>query len=315
MTPTGDDLDILLATAQEWLADGHRVAIATVIETWGSAPRRRGSHALVRDDGRFAGSVSGGCVEGDVILQAIELIGKGGARRLDYGVADDAAWSVGLPCGGSISVFVQSIDDARFPPALITRIRAARMAGETVTVTTDLANGHSREESGADADSGNFVFAYAPPLRMMIVGAVHVARHLAPMARTIGYAPLVVDPRASFAQSFQVGGVTVDERWSDEALNEWRPDAASAVITLTHDPKIDDPALVAALQSPAFYIAALGSRRTQAARLDRLAGRGFDAAALARINGPAGLPIGAANPPEIALSILAQATERLRHAG
>lgn len=313
MAPIGDDLDILLATAQEWLAKGHGVAVATVIETWGSAPRRRGSHAFIRDDGRFVGSVSGGCVEGDVILQAGELIENGGARRLDYGIADEAAWSVGLPCGGRISVFVQSLDDGHFPPALINRIRAVRAAGQAIAVATDLASGSSSEK--ADEGNDGFVFTYAPPLRMMIVGAVHVARHLAPMARMVGYAPLIVDPRAGFAHSFGIDGMTVDERWPDEAMAEWRPDKASVVVTLTHDPKIDDPALVAALRSPAFYIAALGSRRTQAARLERLAGQGFDASALARIHGPAGLAIGAVNPPEIALSILAQATERLRGDG
>jgi len=313
MNPIGDDLDILLATAQRWLDEGHGVAVATVIETWGSAPRRRGSHALIRDDGRFTGSVSGGCVEGDVIVHAGELLAEGGARRLDYGVADESAWAVGLPCGGRISVFVQSIDDDHFPPSLIRRIRAARAAGEAVTVTTDLAGGRSAEGERPGPEA--FVATYAPPLRMMIVGAVHVARSLAPMARTLGYAPLVVDPRAGFARSFGVDGMAVDERWPDEAMAEWRPDGASAIVTLTHDPKIDDPALVAALRSPAFYIASLGSRRTQAARLERLAAHGFDVAALARINGPAGLAIGAANPPEIALSILAQATERLRRDG
>lgn len=313
MALIGDDLDILLATAQGWLRDRHRLAIATVIETWGSAPRRRGSHVIIREDGRFTGSVSGGCVEGDVIIHAGELIASGGARRLDYGVSDESAWSVGLPCGGRISVFVQSVDDDHFPPALFDHIRATRAAGKAICVTTNLASGHSGE--GVEEGDGLFVSSYPPPLRMMIVGAVHVARHLAPMASTVGYAPLVVDPRASFAGSFGVEGVTVDERWPDEAMAEWRPDAATAIVTLTHDPKIDDPAIAAALNSPAFYIAALGSRRTQAARLERLSARGFGDDALARINGPAGLSIGAANPPEIALSILAQATERLRRGG
>ncbi|WP_211314380.1 XdhC family protein [Sphingomonas fennica] len=312
MNATGDDLDIMLATAANWLAAGHRVAIATVIETWGSAPRRRGSHAIIREDGRFAGSVSGGCVEGDVIVAAQELLATGGARRLDYGVADETAWAVGLACGGRISVLVQTIDAKHFPPELIARIRDARARGETVAVATGLDDGRSVEGEGRD---GDFVARYAPPLRLMIVGAVHIARALVPMARMIGYAPLLVDPRGSFAASFGVEGIVPDERWPDEAMAEWRPDAASAVVTLTHDPKIDDPALAAAMESPAFYIAALGSRRTHAARLERLAAQGFGEEALARIAGPAGLDIGAADPPEIALSILAQATARLRGRG
>ncbi|ARS25838.1 XdhC family protein [Sphingomonas sp. KC8] len=309
MAPYGDDLDHLLSTAQGWLHEGHRVAIATVIETWGSAPRRRGAHAIIRDDGQFVGSVSGGCVEGDVIVAARGLLVSGGCRRLDYGVADQAAWAVGLACGGRISVFVQSIDTDHFSPGLIDRIRGARAAGATVSVATDLATGCSGE---GDGGLELFVTRYAPPLRLMIVGAVHIARSMVPMARMLGYAPQLVDPRGSFAVAFGDVGIIVDERWPDEALADWRPDAASAVVTLTHDPKIDDPALAAALRSPAYYIAALGSRRTHAARLERLAAQGFDAAALARICGPAGLAIGAANPPEIALSILAQATERLR---
>ncbi|WP_380878316.1 XdhC/CoxI family protein [Sphingomonas sp. DBB INV C78] len=309
MNKTGDDLDQLLATAQDWLDGGHRVAIATVIETWGSAPRRRGSHAIIRDDGHFAGSVSGGCVEGDVIVTAQELLKAGGSKRIDYGVADEAAWQVGLACGGRISVFVQPVDADHYPPSLIGRIREERAAGRTVQVATDLESGRSAEGEGpADA----FQSSYPPPLRMMIVGAVHVARSLVPMARTLGYAPLVVDPRGAFAASFALDGIAVDERWSDEAFADWRPDAATAVVTLSHDPKIDDPALAAALRSPAFYIAALGSRRTHAARIERLGNMGFEAFDLARIHGPAGLSIGAANPPEIAVSILAQATEQLR---
>ncbi|SNS74413.1 xanthine dehydrogenase accessory factor [Sphingomonas laterariae] len=309
MAGTGDDLDMLLATAQGWLDAGHRVALATVIDTWGSAPRRKGAHAIIRDDGHFAGSVSGGCVEGDVIATAQQVIERGEARRLDYGVADETAWAVGLACGGRISILVQPIDEAYFPPALLADIRRARAAGASLEVATDLASGRSMVGAG---DDGAFAAIYAPPLRMMIVGAVHIARALVPMARMIGYAPMIVDPRGSFATSFDGQDVVVDERWPDEALAEWRPDASTAIVTLTHDPKLDDPALAAALRSPAFYIAALGSRRTHGARLERLRAQGFGTDDLARIAGPAGLAIGAANPPEIALSILAQATERLR---
>jgi len=317
MTPAApsDELTHLLDTARGWLAGGSRVALATVIETWGSAPRRRGAHALIRDDGLFEGSVSGGCVEGDVLLTAQELFADpaGGSRRLDYGVADDRAWEVGLACGGRISVLLQTIDADHFPPALLDRIAVARGEGRPVRVATTLATGRSREAASPEAGE-DFLATYAPALRMLIVGAVHVAQALAPLARMMGYHPLVVDPRQSFAAAARFPELDVDMRWPDEAFAEWRPDAATAVVTLTHDPKIDDPALEAALASPAFYIAALGSRRTQAMRLERLAARGFDAGALARINGPAGLPIGAASPAEIALSIMAQAVEAHRRA-
>lgn len=304
MTRAGDELDRLLATALAWLGEGRRCAIATVISTWGSAPRRVGAHLVVREDGLFEGSVSGGCVEGDVVTAALELIPAGGFRRCDYGVADAAAWEVGLACGGRISILVQTIDDDHFPAALLARIAAARRAGEGVTVLTDLRDGRSREGEGAGDDV--FVHRHAPPPRLAIIGAVHIAQALAPMARLAGYAPTVIEPRSMFAAAARFGDdIPIDTRWADEALADWKPDSASAVVALTHDPKLDDPALCAALDSPAFHIGALGSRRSHAARLERLAVLGYDRAALARISGPVGLPIGAANPAEIAVSILA----------
>ena len=305
MTRTGDELDLLLAAGLRWLGEGRRCAIATVITTWGSAPRRVGAHLLVREDGLFEGSVSGGCVEGDVVTAALELIPAGGFRRCDYGVADAAAWQAGLACGGRISILVQTIDDDHFPAPLLARILAARRAGEGVTVAIDLRDGRSRE--GEEAGEDYFVHHYAPPKRLAIMGAVQIAQALAPMARLAGYAPTVIEPRAMFATAASLGEhVPIDTRWGDEALADWKPDAASAVVALTHDPKLDDPVLVAALESPAFYIGALGSRRSHAARLERLAALGYDEAALARIHGPVGLAIGAANPAEIAVSILAE---------
>ncbi len=296
-----DDLDHVLTAARDWNAAGHGVALATVIQTWGSAPRRKGAHLAVRDDGLFEGSVSGGCVEGDVISQAIDLIGTKGFAQLDYGVADAQAWEVGLACGGRISVLVQAVDDSRFPPALLDRILSARQAGARVSVATDLATGHS-----AEAAAGDFVNVYEPPLKLAIVGAVHIAQALVPLAVSLGYDVRVVDPRGMFAAAERFAGLDVDPRWPDEALADWGLSAASAVVTLTHDPKLDDPALIAALQSPAFYIGALGSRKTHAARLERLRAAGFGDTDLARIHGPAGLDIRAANPPEIALSVAAQ---------
>jgi xanthine dehydrogenase accessory factor len=305
-----DELSQLLAAGQRWLEAGHRAAIATVLATWGSAPRRVGSHLVVRDDGLFEGSVSGGCVEGEVLAVGQALAASGGARRLEFGVADETAWTVGLACGGRIEVLVQALDDAAFPPDLLARVADARAAGRTIALVTDPASGRTAEGS-----EGAFIRRYDPPLRLMIVGAVHIAQALVPMARALGYAPLVVDPRGTFAAGPRFEGVEVDPRWPDEALRDWKPDAASAVVALTHDPKLDDPALAAALRSEAFYVAALGSRKNQAKRLERLRAEGFDPITLARIHGPAGLPIGAANPAEIALSIAAQMVERFRARG
>ena len=307
-----DDL-ATLAAARRWVADGHRVALATVVETWGSAPRRAGSHLAVRDDGLFEGSVSGGCVEGDVITEAQVLLADGtGFRRLEFGVADETAWRVGLACGGRIAVLVQRLDADGFAPALIDRLAAAADSGTAVRLVTDASTGATGEADAAP--EGAFVRDYPPPRRVAIIGAVHIAQALVPLATGLGIAPTVIDPRGLFAADARFAGLDLDRRWPDEALADWRPNAASAVIALTHDPKLDDVALAAALRSPAYYIAALGSRKNQGLRLDRLRAQGFDDAALARIHGPAGLAIGAADPPEIALSIAAEMTAAWRGA-
>jgi len=318
---TGDDLSAL-KTAAVWARAGHHVAVATVIETWGSAPRRIGSRLAIRDDGLFEGSVSGGCVEGDVITEAQALLETGLiSRRLDYGVADETAWQVGLACGGRISVLVQRLGDPGFPLALVDRLVAAADAGEEVALATDLASGAT-----IAAGEGDFVLRWPPPRRLAIIGAVHIAQALVPLAQGLGIAVTVIDPRGLFAADARFAGhaagggsgfagVGLDRRWPDEALAEWRPNAASAVVALTHDPKLDDVALAAALRSPAFYIAALGSRKNHGRRRERLAALGFADSDLDRIHGPAGLDIGAADPAEIALSIAAQLTAewRVRH--
>lgn len=301
MSAAHDEMGRMLAAAAAWGEAGHRMALATVVRTWGSAPRRVGAHLLVRDDSLFEGSVSGGCVEGAVIAEAMACMAEGTGRLLTFGVANEAAWEVGLACGGEISVAVQAVAEGCFAPGLFDRIADARAAGQTLALATDL-------ESFAtiEAASGDFIRCYDPPMRLMLVGAVHIAQALVPMAGALGYQAMVVDPRGAFSAGPRFAGVAVDARWPDEALADWRPDSASAVVALTHDPKLDDPALAAALRSDAFYIAALGSRKTHAARLERLAAAGFDPTALARIHGPAGLAIGAANPAEIALSVAAQ---------
>jgi len=312
MTPTEDHIANLFRQALAWGGEGHRVALATVIETWGSAPRPAGSHMVVRDDGLFQGSVSGGCVEGDVIVNAQQALAEGRALRLDYGVSNSQAWSVGLACGGRISVLVQPVDERHFSPELMRRILDARSAGRSVAVATRISTGVSAIAEAHTAPADDWLLAvYEPPLRLAIVGAVHIAQSLVPMARALGYAPFVIDPRAAFARG-RFEDVEVSPLWPDEALRAWKPDSRSAIVTLTHDPKLDDPALAAALASPAFYIAALGSRKTHAARLERLKAQGFDDAQLARIQGPAGLAIGAKSPAEIALSIAAQMTAHLR---
>lgn len=292
------DNDSVLAAAAQWA--GAPLALATVVSTWGSAPRPRGSHMLVHQDGRFEGSVSGGCVESDILATAAEVIAGAPAVLKAYGVADAAAWEVGLPCGGSIEVLVQPVSDTGFPPALFAAIAEARAAGEAFSVATDLASGRSQPGS-----AGGFVNRYDPPRRLLIVGAVQIAQALAGLARELGIAVTVIDPRARFLTEERFPGVTLDDRWPDEAIEALKPDPATAIVTLSHDIKIDDPALGAALASPAAYVGALGSRRSHAARLERLSAAGVGADALARIDAPVGLDIGAVGPAEIALSIAA----------
>lgn len=258
---------------------------------------------LVHSDGRIEGSVSGGCVEADVIGLAAEVIASGRPERRRYGVADGAAWEVGLPCGGTIEILVQPIGDEGFPPALFETIDDARRDGRGVTVHTDLASGRSALDRLADTD--DFANHYAAPRQLLIVGAVQIAQSLAKIAEALGVKTVVIDPRGRFLTKERFPGVTLDDRWPDEAVAAYRPGPSTAVVTLSHDPKIDDPALIAALAAPTGYVAALGSRRSHAARLARLADRGIGAADLGRIDGPAGIDIGALGTAEIALSVAA----------
>lgn len=298
-----DDSAALAATAKEWLASGHKLAIATVLKTWGSAPRRAGSHLLIRDDGMFKGSVSGGCVEGDVIVEALSVLETRSPKRLHYGVAEAAAWEVGLACGGEIDILVQPVSAEGFAPTFLDRIASAAKSGKRLKLHTGR-DGVTYET--APKDELAFTREYLPPLELILVGAVHISQALVSIAGELGYRVRLVDPRGAFANAERFACIDVDARWPDEALSAWKPGPATAIVALTHDPKLDDPALAGALSSEAFYIAALGSRKTHAARRKRLAARGFTAQDLDRIHGPAGLSIGAANPAEIALAIAAQ---------
>jgi xanthine dehydrogenase accessory factor len=290
-----------LVYAQDWV--GFPMALATVISTWRSAPCPVGTHMLVRQDGSFVGSVSGGCVEGDVLQFASDVIAGAPFAVRRYGVADGAAWEVGLPCGGDIAVMVQPVHDAGFPPALFERIIRAQAAGESLLIATDVAKGQSRVVTAPQTDAFNNL--YAPRRRLLIIGAVEIGASLARVAAALGFDVTVSDPRERFLTAARFPDVARDSRWPDEAVLAFQPGSRTAVVTLSHDIKIDDPALIAALGTNAGYIAALGSRKSHAARLERLRAVGIDAAQLARIEGPAGVTINAISAPEIALSIAA----------
>ncbi|UUL82665.1 XdhC family protein [Sphingomonas qomolangmaensis] len=301
-----NDNDIILNTARDWA--GAPMALATVVSTWGSAPRPRGSHMLIHADGRFEGSVSGGCVETDILATAAEVIGGAPAVVKHYGVADAAAWEVGLPCGGEIAVLVQPVAADGFDPELFDRIAEARDEGRSLTIQTDLGSGQS---SLRPIEGAAFVNRYDPPRRLLIIGAVQIAQALVELVRPLGIATTVIDPRARFLTAERFPGTTLDDRWPDEAVAALNPGATSAVVTLSHDVKIDDPALIEALRRPTGYVAALGSRKSHAARRERLAAAGIGEADLDRIDGPAGLAIGAIGPAEIALSIAAAMVKAL----
>lgn len=324
----------VLGRLAAWSDAGTGVALATVMETWGSAPRGPGSLLAVNARSEFAGSVSGGCVEAAVIGAALEVIADGRPRVLDYRITNERAWEVGLACGGALRVYVERPDRE-----LVGRILSALAAKEPVVLATDVATGAprllrplqpepdlepalaeaargavERDRSGVIAMPGGAVFlrVFNPPVRLVIVGAVQIAQALAPMAQLAGYDVLVVDPRRAFATAERFPGIPLVGEWPDVALDRAGLDRRSAVVTLTHDPKLDDPALVAALRSEAFYVGCLGSQRTQAGRRERLAAMGFAQRDLVRLHGPVGLPIGAVSPGEIAVSILSELVGALR---
>lgn len=320
MTTLFDDIP---ERALDWHRAGRGAALATVVETWGSAPRRTGSMLAISGDGEMAGSVSGGCVEGAVVLEAIDSISDGKPRLLEYGIADGDAFAVGLACGGTIRVLVQPVG-AALPIEVLEALVAKRAAREQVALVTDLEQGAPRlvvdgyadrfrlDRSGVEEDGRTFVAIQNPPLELIIIGGVHIAQALVPMARIAGFDTVVVDPRESFASASRFPDARIINEWPDEGLGQVGLHARTALVVLAHDPKLDDPALLRAFDSPAFYIGALGSKRTHAKRVERLTAAGVAEEDIARIDAPVGLAIGASGPAEIAVSIMAQLVATLR---
>ena len=311
--------------ALDWHREGRGVALATVVETWGSAPRRVGAQLVISGDGEMQGSVSGGCVEGAVMVEALEAVEDGKPRLLEFGVSDGDAFAVGLACGGTIRVLVEPVADTAMPPDVLAALVERRAAREPVAYVTSLVGGAGRlaergshverfrmDRSGVEEDGDTFVAIHNPPLRLAVVGAVHIAQALVPMARIAGLDPVVIDPRGAFGSQARFPGETILDEWPDEALAGYGLDSRTALVLLTHDPKLDDPALHLALKSECFYIGALGSTRTHAKRVARLEEAGFTSAQIGRIHGPIGLDIGATSPSEIAVAILAQMVRVLR---
>ncbi len=318
------NLDNMPAVALDYIANGHKAAIATVIETWGSAPRPVGAQLAIRDDGTFQGSVSGGCVEGAVVAEAIEVLQTGECRILEYGVSDEEVFAVGLACGGEIKILVEPVGLGQGSSVqMLQALNDARSGRTPIGTQTNLATWDRKLITADDApqrfttdksgvDDGIFTAVQNPPLRLIVVGAVHIAQALLPMARIAGYDPYLIDPRDSFGSQARFPDQIILNEWPDAAVETLDLDARTALVTLSHDPKLDSPALAAALNSDAFYIGALGSKRTHAKRRAQLLEIGFTDTQIDRIDGPVGADIGAATPSEIAISIMAQITQTLR---
>ena len=335
------------AAVRRWHATGTRFALARVVATWGSAPRRPGGAMAVTADLQVAGSLSGGCIEGAVIEEAVRLLaGERGPGRLEYGIEDERAWSVGLSCGGKLSVYLtepspdlwEALLDRlqrQRPVALLTRLHDGRAshalidldeqrvpvpAGDDAfnaeTVAAARAFAASAQESALVEMDGTDTFVHVLPRtdELLIVGAGHIAVHLVAFARELGFRTVVIDPRRVFAASerFAVEPDELLAEWPDRVLADRPVTDSTYAVLLTHDPKIDDAALRHLLPSRAAYIGALGSARTHARRRARLGEAGFDERSIDRVRGPAGLAIGAVSPDEIALAIMAQVIETKR---
>ncbi|MFY9831200.1 MAG: XdhC family protein [Methylocystis sp.] len=314
----------ILRQAELWGESERGVAVATVVQTLGSAPRPLGSHLVVEESGLFFGSASGGCVEGDVITAALDVIEDGAPRLLNFGGGDEVAWRPGLPCGGGIGVHVQKLDQTLVK--LLADMRGEYASRRACGLVTPLDGGAPwllRMSDAVDDISAStlragrstlvehragpmFVYVHRPPTRLVIVGAAHVAQALAAIARVANFEVVVIDPRAAFAASERFPDTVLIPRWPDEALPALGLDAFTALAALSHDPKIDDAALCIALASNCFYVGALGSAASQARRAERLKARGVAPDALARLRAPIGLDIGAVSPTEIAVAVMGE---------
>jgi len=330
----------ILPDLDQWNKEKKSIALATVIQTWGSSPRRAGAKMAITPDGGITGSVSGGCVEGAVFEDGIESLKKSQPKLLHFGVADETAWDVGLACGGSIDIFVKPLDTELFkslhsvlteeqPAVLVTVVKGSKeLLGREMLVQENgdvtgkinsdlneqvlnlaketLGKGESRRAM-LNEDVEVFVEVILPPPTLIAVGGVHITIALMTLAKTLGYRTVVVDPRTAFANDARFPNVDqLIQSWPQEAFQQIPLTRSTAVAMLTHDPKLDDPALKIALPSPAFYVGALGSKTTQAKRRQRLSEEGITESQLNRLHGPIGLDIGAGTPEEIAMSIMAE---------
>ncbi|MBI1394662.1 MAG: hypothetical protein GC151_01690 [Betaproteobacteria bacterium] len=307
------DLQVLKSAAQ-WLEEGHRVVLATVTETWGSSPRPVGAMLAVRGDGLVAGSVSGGCVEDDLIDKV-----RGKAVAADrpevtiYGITKEDAQRFGLPCGGRLQLVLEPVRDQASVKGLLAGIERHELFAREL----DMASGEARLRAASRNDVLAFdgttlVTIHGPRWRLLVIGAGQLSKYVAMMAQALDYDVIVCDPREEYAITWDVPGTTLTRDMPDDVVLELNLDSHSAVVAVTHDPKLDDLALLEALKSPAFYVGALGSRLNTQKRRERLEQFDLSQQELDRLHGPVGLRIGSKTPPEIAVAIMAEITA-VRH--
>ncbi|MCC6501018.1 MAG: XdhC family protein [Anaerolineales bacterium] len=333
----------ILADVEKWIDTGETIALATVIQTWGSAPRKVGSHMAFTASGKIAGSVSGGCVENAVIEAGMQTLKTNQPQLLHFGVADETAWEVGLACGGSIDIFVNKLNTEFFqrlksiveeePPAIHATVIAGsnNFLGKEIIITKDnqvfgsIGNEWDEQVFNLAMDTPTsrrvtlneetevFVNIIQSQPALVIVGGVHIAQALSSMAKMLGYTTVLVDPRKAWGSEERFPNVDLLlQLWIDEAFAKIKINSSTAIASLTHDPKIDDPAIKLALNSPAFYVGALGSKSTTAKRRERLLNDGVTESQLARLHAPIGLDIGASTPEEIALAIMSEVVKSFR---
>ena len=307
-----ESLDLrVLTDALEWQRAGHGVTLVTVVETWGSAPRPPGALLAVRDDGVVSGSVSGGCVEDDLIARV--KAGERGAApaMIAYGVSKEEATRFGLPCGGTLRLVQEPLKDSAWVEQVLERTQAHELVSRTLTLSTgEVTLATATRDDTMHFDGSKLTTLFGPKWRLLLIGAGQLSQAVAQIAQLLDFEVLVCDPREEYSNTLSMTGATHLAGMPDDVVRELKPDAHTAIVALTHDPKLDDMALLEALRSDAFYVGALGSSRNQATRKKRLAEH-FDLteAELSRLHGPVGLRIGAKTPAEIAVSVLAQIVE------
>lgn len=297
----------VLERSVEWLRAGHRAHLFTVVQTWGSAPRLPGAVLVVRDDGHLIGSVSGGCIEDDLVDKARSGLLPMTPALLEYGVSRDEAQRFGIPCGGRLQIFVEPLHDAAQLQPIVDSMAARRLVRRSVHLTTGEVRLEAALPGSMPALDGDWFHGYfGPQWRLLIIGANQLGAVLASLAQTLEFDVLMCDPRAEMREEFRVPGVTWLDGMPDDVVLALGADAHTAIVAVTHDPKLDDMALLEALKCDAFYVGALGSRKNQEKRRERMRMFDLNEMEIARLRGPVGLRIGSRTPAEIAIAILAE---------